>query len=199
MGGLKKETTKVLNTDTKTATKQKTTIGTYAAMLAFIAGGGFYFYTALFAEPEMTATTAKSVVEVDSTKTREPAQTVAKTDELSGSAKMMLTHFDKQKMQVFINGTKSDVDLLNSVMVPVGAPFTVRIQIEGRKHFIKEMNLGNNSTFEVEIPETPAIAYGYVYTSSECSAKGELRFEIFGEKRVSPVPMKQRVWCGASS
>lgn len=53
------------------------------------------------------------------------------------------------------------------------------------------MNLGNNSTFEIEIPETPAIAYGYVYTSAECSAKGELRFEIYGEKRVSPVPMKQ--------
>ncbi len=190
IGGLKKEQTKVLKTETKTTTKQKTSAGTYAAMLAFIAGGGFYFYTSFFAEPEMAPVVAKAVVE-DHAKNREPAQTEAKTDELSGSAKMMLTHFDKQKMQVFINGTKADVDLLNSVMVPVGAPFTVRIQIEGRKHFIKEMNLGNNSTFEVEIPETPAIAYGYVYTSAECSAKGELRFEIYGEKRVSPVPMKQ--------
>jgi hypothetical protein len=94
-------------------------------------------------------------------------------------------------MQVFVNGVKADVDLLNSVMVPVGTPFTVRIQIEGRKHFIKEMNLANNSTFEIEIPETPAIAYGYVYTSAECAARGELRFEVYGEKRVSPGPMIQ--------
>ena len=188
--GIKKEPTKIIKTDTKNIGKQKTSLGTYAAMMAFIAGGGFYFYTTFFAEPEMAPVVAQAVVE-DQAKNREPAQTEAKTDELSGSAKMMLTHFDKQKMQVFINGTKADVDLLNSVMVPVGAPFTVRIQIEGRKHFIKEMNLGNNSTFEIEIPETPAIAYGYVYTSAECSAKGELRFEIYGEKRVSPVPMKQ--------
>ena len=72
----------------------------------------------------------------------------------------------------------------------VGIPFTVRIQIEGRKHFIKEMNLGNNSTFQIDVPETPAIAYGYIYTSSSCP-KGELRFEIYGEKRVSPIPMTQ--------
>ena len=187
---IKKEPTRVIKTDTKNSGKQKTSIGTYAAMMAFIMGGGFYFYTSFIAEPEMeVAITAAPPVKHNDAN-RVPAQT-APSPEMGGTAKMMLTHFDKQKMQVFINGTKSDVDLLNSVMVPVGAPFTVRIQIEGRKHFIKEMNLGNNSTFEVEIPETPAIAYGYIYTSPDCAAKGELRFEIYGEKRVSPVPMKQ--------
>jgi hypothetical protein len=109
---------------------------------------------------------------------------------MNGLAKMMLSHFDKQKMQVFINGQKADVDLLNTITVPVGSPFTLRVQIEGRKHFIKEMNLSNNSTFEVEIPEMPSIAYGYIFTS-KCTATGELRFEIYGEKRLSPVPMTQ--------
>lgn len=187
----KKEPTKILKVD-KNSDKKKTSVGTYAALLAFLVGGGFYFYTSFFAEPDFEApiaTVPAKTKEVHG-KDRVPAQATG-NDELNGTAKMMLTHFDKQKMQVFINGTKSDVDLLNSVMVPVGKPFTVRIQIEGRKHFIKEMNLGNNSTFELEIPETPAIAYGYVFTSPECSAKGELRFEIYGEKRVSPVPMKQ--------
>lgn len=188
---IKKEATKVIKTDTKNLGKQKTSIGTYAAMLAFLFGGGFYFYTSFIAEPEMevVAETVKPKVAHD--KSRVPAAQTAGNEEVGGTAKMMLTHFDKQKMQVFINGTRSDVDLLNAVMVPVGKPFTVRIQIEGRKHFIKEMNLGNNATFEVEIPETPAIAYGYVYTSPECAARGELRFEIYGEKRVSPVPMRQ--------
>jgi serine/threonine protein kinase len=187
---LKKESTRVIKTDTKKVGKQKTSIGTYAAMLTFIAGGGFYFYTNFIVEPELEAPIAKTSPVAPSEKKRVPAG-AQPSEELDGTAKMMLTHFDKQKMQVFINGIRSDVDLLNSVMVPVGQPFTVRIQIEGRKHFIKEMNLGNNSTFEVEIPETPAIAYGYIYTSSECQASGELRFEIYGEKRVSPIPMRQ--------
>lgn len=190
ISGVKKEPTKIIKTDTKTGVKKKASIGSHVAILAFVAGCSFYLYPSFFTKLKTLGTVKKSTV-VESEKKRLPAQALSKTEELSGSAKMMLTHFDKQKMQVFINGIKVDVDVLNSVIVPVGAPFIVRIQIEGRKHFIKEMNLGNNSTFEIEIPETPAIAYGYVYTSGNCSERGELRFEVYGEKRVSPVPMKQ--------
>ena len=48
--------------------------------------------------------------------------------------------------------------------------------------------MDNTAALEVEIPDMPAIAYGYVNTSSNC-AQGEIRFELYGEKRVSPVPM----------
>ena len=52
------------------------------------------------------------------------------------------------------------------------------------------MRVDNASAVEVEIPEMPSIAYGYVNTSSNC-AQGELRFELYGEKRVSPIPMTE--------
>lgn len=184
----KSESTKVIKTDTKKiAKKEKTSMGTYAALVAFLLGGGFYFHKTFISEPD--------VVEIVQTKNpakvRQPAQEIADTSEIDGVAKLMLSHFDKQKMQVFINGVRTDADLLNTVVVPVGKPFTIRVQIEGRKHFIKEMNLSNKSDVEIEIPEMPAMAYGYIFTSAECQAVGEIRFEVYGEKRVSSIPMKQ--------
>jgi len=41
----------------------------------------------------------------------------------------------------------------------------------------------------------PSIAYGYVNTSSNC-AQGEIRYEILGEKRVSPIPMSESFGIG---
>ncbi|MBC7713909.1 MAG: serine/threonine protein kinase, partial [Rhizobacter sp.] len=190
-----KEGTKLLKvekTTTKTKKKEKTSMGTYAAMLAFVLGGGFYFYQTFFAEQVAPPVAEVAPVVKPHDTNRNPAATdIAKTEQAAGEAKMTLTHFDKQKMQVFVDGKKLDVDIMNSVLVPVGKPFTLRVQIEGRKHFIKEVNLANNSSIEEEVPEMPAIAYGYVYTANDCSASGEVRFEIYGEKRVSPIPMKQ--------
>jgi hypothetical protein len=91
-------------------------------------------------------------------------------------------------MQVFIDGQKKEVDLLSSIKVPLGKELTLRVQIEGKKHFIKEIRADNSSAIEVEIPDMPAIAYGYINTTSNC-AQGEIRFELYGEKRVSPIPM----------
>lgn len=189
-----KEGTKVLKNDAKTDTKKssnknKTSIGTYAALLAFLLGGGFYFYQNFFSEGQVHPVAVTEPV--TNSKNRVPAQEVTPTQAASGVAKVVLSHFDKQKMQVFIDGIKTDVDLLNSVFVPVGKPFILRVQIEGKKHFIKEMNLANNSSLEEEIPEMPAIAYGYIFTANDCPATGEVRFDIYGEKRVSPVPMRQ--------
>ena len=183
---------KVEKTDTKKSLKKKgTSMGTYAAMVAFLLGGGFYFYTSFMVEPDIA-----EVVEVEPAvkiKARQPAADteVVASPEASGTARLVLSHFDKQKMQVFIDGVKLEVDMLNTINVPVGKAFTMRVQIDGKKHFIKEYNLANNTSLEEEIPEMPGIAYGYVYTANDCEAVGEVRFEIYGEKRVSPVPMKQ--------
>jgi serine/threonine protein kinase len=186
---IKKEATKIIKHDPKKYKKEtSSSLSKYVALLAIVLGGGFYYHENYMKQKPASAVT-KAVVK-ETKKNREPAQDVTPTEEMSGLAKMMLSHFDKQKMQVFINGQKVDVDLLNTITVPVGAPFTLRVQIEGKKHFIKELNLSNNSLFEVEIPEMSPIAYGYVFTS-KCSATGELRFEIYGEKRSSPVPMSQ--------
>ena len=184
----KKESTKVMKMDPKKTSnsKDKSSFKTYAAMLAMLVGGGFYYYKTNM-KPKVPTSIAAKV----EPKERKPAQDITETNPMDGFAKLMLSHFDKQKMQVFINGTRTDADLLNSVVVPVGKPFTLRVQIEGRQHFIKEMNLSNQSDVEVEVPEMPATAYGYVFTSADCQAVGEIRFEVYGEKRVSPVPMRQ--------
>jgi serine/threonine protein kinase len=176
------------NEKIKSKEKKATSKGAYAALFAFLLGSGFYFYKTFFAEQAVQLVSVKATVKEES---RKPAQEITPSPEARGVSKIILTHFDKKKMQVFIDGVRVDVDLLNSVTVPVGKPFTLRVQIEGRKHFIKEINLANNSTIEEEIPEMPGIAYGYVFTGNDCSAVGEVRFEIYGEKRVSPVPMKQ--------
>jgi serine/threonine protein kinase len=185
----KKDSTKVSKKGSGVET-QKSSLGTYAALFALIVGGGYYYYKDHMKDMKVPAAIV-NVMPKKAPTHREPAQEIEATDEMSGQAKMMLSHFDKQKMQVFIDGQKADVDPLNNVNAPVGKPFTLRVQIEGKKHFIKEINLSNNSAFEVEIPEMPSIAYGYIFTSPGCSAAGEVRFEIYGEKRVSPIPMKQ--------
>jgi serine/threonine-protein kinase len=185
-----KEQTRILKVQTKTDIKkskpENTSLITYVALLVFLAGGAYYFYNSFFAENHIQEVASKTAPE----KARQPAQEITPSAAAEGEAKVTLTHFDKQKMQVFIDGQKTEVDMFNSFSAPVGKPFTLRVQIEGAKHFVKEMNLANNSALEEEIPEMPAVLYGYVFTSNDCGAAGELRFEIFGEKRSSPIPMK---------
>ena len=168
--------------------KTKSPAGTIAALLAVVLGSGGYIYYSM----NDKANLANDVVVTQTPKNRQPAQvnqdTAVGADSNAKKGNIVLSHFDKQKMQVFIDGHKVEVDLLSNLKVPLSREFILRVQIEGRKHFIKELRVDNTSALEVEILETPAIAYGYMNTSSSC-AQGEIRFEVFGEKRVSPIPM----------
>lgn len=188
--------TRVSKNDLKNANNapKKTSPGTIAALLAVMIGSGAYLYFSLQDEVS-TSTPVAIVTPVESV--REPAQVV--TPQVTASpdrdvtldkGSIVLSHFDKQKMQVFVDGRKAEIELLSNIKVPVARDFTLRVQIEGKKNFVKEMRVENTSTVEVEVPEMPAAAYGYVNTTSAC-AIGEIRYEIFGEKRVSYVPMKE--------
>ncbi len=173
------------------ANEAKNPLGTYAAIFALLVGGALYFYTSTKKVTKTPVAVVKSPTQ-NPENIRQPANKLpGGSTEMKGEAQLMLTHYDKQKMQVYIDGKKVAVDLLNSLMVPVGKPFTLRVQIDGHQSLIKEMNLANNTGLQVEIPETPPVAYGYVRTGKDCEAKGEIRFEIFGEKRVSEIPMKE--------
>ena len=172
----------------------KSSIGTYAAIFALVVGGALYFYTSAKKGKKITNTIVKSAVQSPDN-IRQPANKghsgIDATDEMKGEAQLMLTRYDKQKMQVFIDGKRVSVDLLNSLIVPVGRPFVFRVQIDGHQSLVKEMNLANNAGIQIEIPETPPVAFGYVRTGKDCDAKGEIRFEIFGEKRTSEIPIKE--------
>ncbi len=179
---VKKDGTRIIKAEKKASQTSNTSAGTYAALLAVLAGGAFYAYTNFFTEPQMAALDTKK----DSV-TRTPAeQPPAET----GFGKITLSHYDKQKMQVFVDGEKIEVDMLSSFQLPVGKYVTLRVQVEGKKHFVKDIRVESTKPIEVEIPDMPAIAYGYVFTSTAC-ATGEIRFEIYGEKRSSPIPMAQ--------
>lgn len=164
-------------------------IAVVAAMLAVLVGVGYYVYQSL---EEPSADVASTSTPTTSPKARVPAQETHQdkhAEVASKPATLVLSHFDKQKMQAFIDGEKIELNHLSSVSVPTGKDFTLRVQVEGKMHFVKQLNL-SESVKEIEIPEMPNMAYAYMTTSSAC-ANGELRFEVFGEKRVSPIPMKE--------
>ncbi len=168
-------------------------VGKYAAIFAIVVGGALYLYSSISKSRKAVNPVVKTTEPVERTgHIRQPANKLpGETTEAKGEAQLMLTHYDKQKMQVFIDGNKVNVDLLNSLVVPVGKPFTLRVQIDGHQSLVKEMNLANNSDLQVQIPETPPVAFGYVRTGKDCDVQGEIRFEIFGEKRTSEIPMKE--------
>lgn len=186
--------TKISRNDLKQLNaKKKTSNGTIAALFAVLVGSGAYLYMSL--QEDIVAPVKETVTAAPPVKDRQPAGVVTPPvtvdrDTSLDTGSIVLSHFDKQKMQVFLDGRKVEVDLLSNVKVPVARDFSLRVQIEGRKHFIKEMRVDNTSTVEVEVPDMPMMAYAYVNTSTSC-AYGELRYEIFGEKRVSSIPMKQ--------
>lgn len=191
----KDDATKVTSTQSvikkpgKSKDKNPSSIPTIAALLAVVVGVGIYFSLRGGAAPKVKVATKTNLVK-PIPKDRQPAQVELERDFTQDNGNVVLSHFDKQKMQVFVDGRKVEMDLLSNIKVPVARDFNLRVQIEGRKHFVKEMRVENTSTVEVEIPDMPSIAYGYVNTPSNC-VKGEIRFEIFGEKRVSPIPMKE--------
>jgi serine/threonine-protein kinase len=170
------------------STTPKSSSGIVAAIILLCAGFGAYrYFTTMKKQPIVSVKNAVQPVIVE--KVRQPAGDNEK-EVLPDKGSVVLSHFYKQKMQVFIDGKKVDIDLLSNIKVPVGKDFVLRVQIEGKKHFVKEMRVDNSSTVEIEIPEMPWVAYGYLNTATAC-AQGELRYEIFGEKRVSTIPMSE--------
>ena len=174
----------------KSSPTKKSSSGTIAALLAVVVGSGAYLYISLQEPAQSPVVVDAPVVKTKNVKSdgaREPANDAHNSFD---KGNIVLSHFDKQKMQVFVDGQKREVDLLSNIKVPMSKEFSLRVQIEGKKHFIKEMRVDNASAVEVEVPDMPAIAYGYLNTSSAC-AQGEIRFELYGEKRVSPIPMAE--------
>lgn len=167
-------------------TQKKSSFATVAALLLVIAGTAFYIYKTQMMNQEVAVAPqpVKKPVKIEGPK---PASEPEFIDP-NTKGKIVLTHFDRQKMQVFVDSERHDVDLLSSVEVPFRKEFILRVQIEGKKHFIKQMSVDNKAAVEVEIPEMPTIPYGYLNTSASC-ARGEITFELWGEKRKSPVPM----------
>lgn len=187
---VKKNQTKIIKFETVELPKENE--GSYsrffAAIIALIIGYGGYRYVFLKNSLNEEKVVNKIIKEPISTERRPAVAETGGSDLNQEKATLVLTHYYKQKMQVFIDGKKVELDLLSSIKVDTKKDFTLRVQIEGKKHFVKDMRFDNAGAMEVEIPEMPWVPYGYVNTTSSC-ASGEIRYTIFGEKRVSLIPM----------
>jgi serine/threonine-protein kinase len=169
--------------------KNKKQLVMVAAAAALLIIGGLYFSKDSTRKNSNVETVAvKKVPNNEKMKGHSPASVVNEENITEGT--ITLTHFDSLKMQVFIDGKKEEPDTMSSLKVPLQNEFTLRVQIDGKKHFIKQLRVENSAVLEVEIPEMPSAAYGYMNTSTACT-DGEITYEVFGEKRHSPIPLKQ--------
>jgi serine/threonine-protein kinase len=105
---------------------------------------------------------------------------------------IQLTNFDIKRMEVFVEGKKSVSSTSGEVLAPTDKEITVRVQTEGRSHYIMPMKITSKDNVEIDVPEMPAAAYGYLITNELCP-KGELSYEIYGENITSPIPLPKNI------
>ena len=106
---------------------------------------------------------------------------------------IVISQFNKLKHKVFVNDKLMKPDLIGAVTVPLNKPITLRVEVAGKKHFIKEMNLTDKRSLQIEIPhDLPSYSYAYLVTSRPC-VEGELHFTIFDEKRTQKLPITDSI------
>ncbi len=173
----------------KSKLKQNSPIKKIAMLGALLLGVGAYLYTSTSEQEVVVAPKDEkpkvSLKEsIDKFKElREPA---------SGKGRIIFTHFDKQQMRVFINNEIADVDPIHGVAVPLTQELIIRVQAEGKKHFVKKIQVDNTAAIEIEIPEMPNVPYAYLMTSSDCIT-GELKFDLWEENRKINIPIQDPV------
>lgn len=98
--------------------------------------------------------------------------------------KVRLVNFDPESHKVFINNKRMQPNFLKEVDLPVGEEFTIRVESQGRKHYIETIDIANVDYVNLEIPLEEEFDFGYLYTSSSCQMQGRIYFELWGESRV---------------
>lgn len=103
---------------------------------------------------------------------------------------ILLNNFDVKRMQAFVEGKSSQASPIGEIKAPAGKEVVIRVQTEGRSHYILPIKIDPNKPVEIEVPEMPAAAFGYLVTNGSCP-KGILKYEIYGEKRESKIPLPE--------
>jgi len=154
------------------------------AVLAVVLGGGGYFYMNHMKKVEPV------VVEQSQNQVRKPSSNFGVTTTLSDKeTTLIISQFSKQKHRIFLNDEQVTPDLIGAIKIPLNKKVTLRIEVLGRRHFIKELYLKDKKSETIEIPaDLPPASYAYVVTSRSC-VEGELSFTIFDEQRKEKLPM----------
>lgn len=111
-------------------------------------------------------------------------------NELVPEKSILLNNFDVKRMQAFVEGKSSQASPIGEIKAPAGKEVVIRVQTEGRSHYILPVKVDPNKPIEIEVPEMPAAAFGYLVTLGGCP-KGILSYEIYGEKRESKIPLPE--------
>jgi serine/threonine protein kinase len=131
---------------------------------------------------------------------RDPAQ-IEKKDPLvdkdliwekNQDAVIVIDNFSKQKHTLFVDGVKTKVNYLKEIVVPSGKEVTLRIQHDGRKHFVTKIVAEAGNEKILTVPEMDNENYAYLVTSRRCIA-GTMQFEMYGESRKEVLPISGRI------
>lgn len=109
-------------------------------------------------------------------------------NEVAEDLKVILKNFDKYNQKVFVNGKAAKVNYLGQVQLPINEKVTIRVETNGHRHFVKNIDTASRSMASLEVENTQYISYGYLKTSTSC-VKGKLFFKMFGEDRVENLPI----------
>lgn len=162
------------------------------AVLAIILSASFYIYVNYISNDE-----AAYLAELDKVQSKRAPSSLGKKGVTANlgdkETTLVISQFNKIKHKVYVNDKLLTPDLIGAVTVPLNQPIILRVEVAGRRHFIKEMTLTENRSVQVEIPQDlPAYSYAYLVTSRTC-VEGELHFEVFGEKRIQKLPISDSI------
>lgn len=103
--------------------------------------------------------------------------------------KVRLTNFDKHSQKIYLNSKIVTPDILQQISMPIGEESVVRVEKPGFKHFVKFMTPEAGQDYEIDVPSMEPEVFGYVYTGKGCRLRGQLIFELYGEKRTETLPI----------
>ena len=131
----------------------------------------------------------KAVKPINNVVTTNDEQSTVQEDE-QGTGLIEFTNFTRHRQLLFINGQKVNVSVLGEVEVPYGKNIVLRVQEQGREHYVTTIALnGRTPSKQITIPQMPPASYGYLITSKDC-INGKLLFTLFGEERQESLPIR---------
>jgi len=161
-----------------------------AAVIAFaVVVGTQYENLAAYFGVRLNNTNLTNQVVVQSPTHKDTSSQVRNPASVLGS--IAFKSFDKYRHKIYVNGVRQEVSLLGDVKVQLG-DLSVRIEQPGLRHFVTTVHLTETTTSaEIKIPtDQPTESYGQLITSRSCT-EGKLFFDLYGEKRVEDVPIRE--------
>ncbi len=110
-----------------------------------------------------------------------------------GNIHLIFKNFDKRSMFIYLNGLSRKTDILSRIKIPTSKTQVLRIESPGLKHFVKTVDPTGGKDITVSIPNMPQENFGYLVVARGCRVSGELHFELYGEKRVERMPIRNQL------